>query len=127
MFSRFFRSDFYIKIYTNKIVINNLTNNLPAQMFMPDVPFTTTRLLVGNFSAAESCLTQALKTTHSSKWFSKGKRFLIQPMELNEGGLSEVEDRVFRELGLGAGAIKIVLWVGAELTHDKAIQMLNDK
>lgn len=127
MFLRFFRSDFYVKIYKNKIVINNLTNNLPAQMFMPDVPFTTTRLLVGKFSSAEACLTQALKTTNSSIWFSKGKRLLIQPMELVEGGLSEVEERVFRELGLGAGAIKIVLWIGAELANDKAIQMLNGK
>ncbi len=124
MLKRLLGAKFYVKIYKNKIVIKNLSNALPAQMFMPDTPFTSTRLLVGAFSPAVQCLTQAIKSTKT--WLGASPRLLIQPMEMNEGGLSEVEERIFRELGLGAGARKIVLWVGEELANDKALQKLNN-
>lgn len=40
-------------------------------------------------------------------------------MEMVDGGLSEVERRVFRELAFGAGARRMVLWVGDELTLEQ--------
>jgi len=124
MFKYFFSSNFYVKIYKNKIVVNNLSNQLPAQMYTPDTPFTSTRLLVGNFAPAMQCLKQAIKSSQSNSWLSGGIRLLIQPMEMYEGGLCEVEERVLRELGLGAGARKVVIWTGSELAKDKAIQKI---
>ncbi|GGY82671.1 hypothetical protein GCM10011613_29390 [Cellvibrio zantedeschiae] len=124
MFNNFFSSMLYVKIYKNKIVIKNLSDNLSAQMFTPDTSFTTSRLLVGTFAPAVQCLKQAIKSSKSTSWLGASPCLLIQPMEMNEGGLSEIEDRVFRELGLGAGARKVVLWVGAELSNEKAIEKI---
>lgn len=125
MYKQFFASNLYVKIYKNKIVVNNLANQLPAQMYTPDTPFTSTRLLVGNFASAAQCLRQAVKSSQSNLWL-RGLRLLIQPMEMNEGGLCEVEEKIFRELGVSTGARKVVIWIGAELAKDKAIQKINN-
>lgn len=42
---------------------------------------------------------------------------VIQPMEKTNGGLSEVEERILRELAISAGARKVVIWVGNKLTN----------
>lgn len=46
-------------------------------------------------------------------------------MEKVEGGLSQIEDRIFRELAFGAGALKVVVHTGAELTDSQAIRLLD--
>ena len=114
----------YVKIYKNKIVVKNLSDNLSPQMFTPDVCFTTTRLLIGNFAPAVQCLQQAIRSSRSNSLFKISPSLLIQPMEMNEGGLSEIEDKVLREWALGAGARKVVLWIGTELSNDKAIEKI---
>jgi len=45
-------------------------------------------------------------------------RLLIQPLERLEGGLSQVEQRILMELGMGAGARKLALHVGEILDAD---------
>ncbi|MBA6390965.1 hypothetical protein H4J38_09285 [Colwellia sp. BRX10-3] len=67
-------------------------------------PFTTTRLLIGKFFVAESCLKNAVKEFGAIGFFKRAPKIIIQPHEFLEGGLSEVEDRVLREIALGAGA-----------------------
>jgi len=42
-----------------------------------------------------------------------------------EGGLSQVEERVLRELAAGAGARKVFVWVGHELSDQEVIQRAN--
>jgi hypothetical protein len=44
-----------------------------------------------------------------------------------EGGLSEIEDRIFRELAIGAGARRISVWVGPELSDAEVKDKLNAK
>jgi len=36
-----------------------------------------------------------------------------------EGGLSQVEERVLTEAAIGAGASKVVVWLGPELKDDE--------
>lgn len=125
MFNNFFSCMLYVKIYKNKIVVKNLSDNLPAQMFAPDIAFTTTRLLIGTFTPAVQCLMRALRSSTSNSWFKSKPVLLLQPMEMHDGGLSEIEDRVLRECALGAGARKVIVWIGAELSNDKAIEKIN--
>jgi rod shape-determining protein MreB len=40
----------------------------------------------------------------------------MHPLEMTEGGLSEIEKRILNELAIGAGAMKVVVWVGPELS-----------
>jgi hypothetical protein len=44
-----------------------------------------------------------------------------------EGGLSEVEERVLKEVAIGAGASKVVVWVGRELSDGEVREKLNGK
>lgn len=128
MIKQFFSVDLYIRIYANKYIIRDITNPAaPEQTFESPDAFTTERLLVGRFSVGESVLKNAIKVFCSKKWLTPSPRVLIQPMEMTEGGLSEVEDRLFRELALGAGARKVVIWVGKELSVIEAQEKLDTK
>ena len=51
-------------------------------------------------------------------------RLLANPIE---GGLSEVEERALREVAIGAGASKGVVWVGHELSDAEVRDKLGDK
>ena len=50
----------------------------------------------------------------------------MHPMEMYEGGLSEVEERILNELAFSAGAIKVALHTGATLTAKEAKHKIND-
>ncbi len=52
---------------------------------------------------------------------------LMHPLEMVEGGLSQVEERVFYELAIGCGAKKVVVWSGAELADSEITAKLRSK
>jgi hypothetical protein len=79
--------------------------------------FTTTRLLVGNFEEAEKLLTRLVKEVRGNGFFLARPRLLIQPLEMTEGGLSMVEERVLLELGASAGARHVKVHVGQKLVQ----------
>ena len=124
MIKKLFASDLYIKVRKNRFEAKNLSSNGGWESINSELPFTTERLLVGNFSAAEPTLTKLVKSINSGGLFKKSPQVVIQPMELIEGGLSEVEERIFKELALGAGAFKVVLHTGSELTDSEAVQLI---
>lgn len=84
-------------------------------------PFSHPRLLVGDFHKAEKILMHAVREVCGKKLFSPSPRVVIQPMEKLEGGVTDIELRVFRELCIGAGAREVVVYVGSPL----AIQGFN--
>lgn len=92
-----------------------------AQAFShrPDVvvsnPFLHPRLLVANFQTAEKFLRHAVRRVCKSKLFPPSPRVVIHPQEKLEGGLTDIEIRVLRELCLGAGAREVVIYVGSPL------------
>jgi len=108
-----FGADIYVRITRNLIRVKNLKAGRDAQG-IPDTPFTTTRLLVGNFESAQRTLKSAIAQSGGSL-FLVSPNVLMHPLEMVEGGLSQIEERIFRELAVGAGAKKVVVWVGAEL------------
>lgn len=50
--------------------------------------------------------------------FAPAPQILMHPMEQIEGGVTQVEDRVFRELALGSGASKAAVHVGPSLSGE---------
>lgn len=108
--------DVYVQVYPNRFVLKRLEAGARPVTLEADEPFTTERLLVGQFSIAERLLRQGLKAVFPARWLSPGPVVVVHPMEKVEGGLSEVEDRLFRELAAGAGAWKVVVWTGHELS-----------
>src|SRR2546421_721746 len=72
-------------------------------------------MLVGNFTIAESLLKRGMKQINASR-FSPAPSVLIHTLERVDGGLNQVEQRLYRELALGAGARRAVVWSGDTLS-----------
>ncbi len=124
MIRKLFTTDLYIKVSKNKLEAKNLSFDEGWQTVHATEPFTTERLLVGTFSAAEPLLTQLITNVTPRSFIRQSLRAVIQPMELIEGGLSEVEEKILKELALGAGAFKVVLHTGAELSDSEAKKLV---
>lgn len=124
MLKKLFVADLYLKVRKNQFEVKNLTENGAWKIATPEQPFTTDRLLVGQFSAAEPVLKELVKDVMPSGFMKKSAQIIIHPMDMVEGGLCEVEERVFTELGLGAGAYKVKLHVGEGLTDEEAKKLL---
>ena len=121
MLKELFISNVYVKIYKNKFTVKNVDKNIGVVINAIE-PFTTTRLLVGEFNNAEKLLKETLKKLFTGQWYAASPIIVIQPMEMIEGGLSPVEERVLRELAFGAGGRKVVVWVGKELSNEEVIE-----
>lgn len=115
---KIFSSTLYIKVFANQFVIRHIGNKQEITIHVTEA-FTTKRLLLGEFSKAEKCLKEGMVKIHTSGWLSPAPVVLIQPMEMTEGGLSEIEERAFYELAKAAGARKVLVWIGdVLLDHD---------
>ena len=112
-----FASTIYIKVSANHLHVRNLEANSGADA-RATIPFTTTRLLVGEFKIAEALLKDLLKRVGLGGSLRPAPIALIHPAEMVEGGLSEVEERLFLELAMGAGARRAVVYVGPDLGDD---------
>ena len=124
MVSAFLANTMYVLVKRNHFRVRHIESNSEAS-FVAEPPFTTTRLLVGHFVNAESLLKRALKQVSKAGLFAGSPHVLIQPLEMLEGGLSQVEERVLREAAIGAGASKVVVWVGHQLSDAEVRAKLN--
>ena len=113
-----FSNTIYIRIYENRVHIRNIDDRKEIELTTTS-PFTTERLLIGNFTVAQTLLTKGVKIVMGKKFFAP--IFLMHPIEKIDGGLSQVEERVLKDLAIIVGAQKIVLWVGHELTDKDVI------
>ena len=115
------KSNVYVKIYKNKFVVKNIEKNIEVVVIAAN-PFTSTRLLVGDFNNAEKLLKEILKKLYAGHWLAPSPCIVMHPMEMVEGGLSSVEERVLMELAIGAGGRKVIVWVGKELSNEEVIE-----
>jgi hypothetical protein len=96
-----------VEIYRNRFVLSTSEKTMTV---IPKSEFTTNRLLVGQFQEASRCLAEGLKKIGAKSFFAISRPTLTMiPKEMTEGGLSQVEGRVFRELAMSAGAKKVRL------------------
>jgi len=79
-------------------------------------PFDHPRMLIADFAAAERVLKAFLRRVVGGHWFARSPRVLLHPLGAYEGGITPVEWRAFRELGLAAGACKVYLWSGPDVS-----------
>jgi hypothetical protein len=115
-------SDLVAYVKRNHMEVLNLTDGKTAQ---GNRAFTTSRLLVGQFKEADKLLTRLVQEVKSRGLFSSQPRLLVQPLEMTEGGLSEVEERVFLELGASAGARHVKVHAGPKLSQQAALDAIN--
>lgn len=81
--------------------------------------FDHPRSLLANFSFAEKTLQQLLHRLTPRTLLKAAPELILHPQELLEGGLTQVEVRGFYELYRSAGARKVRIWTGRELTEDE--------
>lgn len=127
VFQNFFATNLYVKISANKFEAKNLSYNEDNhwQVLHALAPFTNDRLLVAHFVKAETVLQPFIKQLLPKSLIPKSFRILVHPLSHIEGGLSDIEERVLKELILGVGAFKVVLHIGEELDDMEAIDLLN--
>lgn len=77
-------------------------------------PFKHSRSFVSSFLLAEKLLQHGLFMFHKSK-LRPSPRVIIHQLEKTEGGLTDIEQRVLRELALGAGAREVLLNTGTRI------------
>ncbi|MDR2187060.1 MAG: hypothetical protein LBE62_03285 [Azonexus sp.] len=98
----------YVQIFSDRLVAANITTGQSATT-RRDPQYASPRLLVGHFTSAE----QQLKTTVKPlRHPLRAHEILVHPMEQIEGGLSQIEDRIFRELGKSTGACRVGVHTG---------------
>lgn len=81
-------------------------------------PFCHSRSFVADFNVAEKLLQHGLYQLLKSKFFKPAPRIIMHQLEKTEGGLTNIEERVLRELALGCGARDVVIYVGAKLDSE---------
>ncbi len=63
---------------------------------------------------AEKILQHGIYTMHNSK-IRPSPRVIVHQLEKTDGGLTDIEQRVLRELAVGAGAREVVIYLGNKI------------
>jgi len=126
MMTSFFDSAVYVRVKKNLFRVRSLKFEKEAT-FNSEQPFSTNRQLIGQFELAKKLLKRAVKEISKGSIFAPSPEVLIQPLELIEEGLSQVEERALEEVAIGAGASKVVVWVGHELSDLEVREKLRAK
>lgn len=116
-----FAKHVYVRIDRNRMAVRCLETGRSV-VRNADPSFSTARLLVGDFSAAESQLKVALREVLGSSLLSARPTMVIQAADMTEGGLSPVELRIFKELGESAGAARAIVCVGSTDMSDEDVK-----
>ena len=118
-----FTVDLYAKVFRNRVVVRNVSTSATIDR-TASPPFSHPRSLIRNFTHAQALFKAAVAEV-TSRGLPKLIRIVLHPMELLEGGLTQVEETALRELALGARASKVVVWVGPELGDDAVRKKLS--
>lgn len=113
----------YVRVRQNRLTVRHIESAMEFEV-APAAPFTTQRLLVGHFKNAEAAMKEGFLTALGGSWFRPSPAVVIHPLEKTEGGLSEIEERILHELAIGAGAMKVVVWVGDQLSDAQVKEKL---
>lgn len=84
-----------------------------------DNGFKHPRTLLADFTLAQQVLAWFLGKVKPASLFAVSPTLVIHPQALLDGGLTQIERRAWAELGLGAGARKVFVWTGCELTAEQ--------
>lgn len=117
-----FKRSLYVQVRENRFDIRNVGDGRSCHA-TASPPFSHPRMLVGDFTTAQACLKTLAEQARGSG-FTLKTEMLMHPMEKLEGGLTQIEDRVFRELAAGAGASKAIVWTGAPLSDAEVVAKL---
>lgn len=79
-------------------------------------PFDHPRTIIADFIAGQKVLQYCMRKVAANKVIRASPIVVMQVLERNEGGLTQIEVRALQELAIGAGAREAYIWTGQELT-----------
>jgi hypothetical protein len=110
-----FTQTLYIQVFADHFVMRHLESG-QTNILTPTKPYSSQRLLIGDFAQAETTLQKGIKTLFDGRFTLVRPIILFHPKDKVEGGLSQVEENIFKELGMAAGARRSVIWLGKDLS-----------
>ncbi|MBQ4773745.1 hypothetical protein F9U44_19775 [Pectobacterium versatile] len=118
----------YIQIRKNKMVVRDPETS--QELSDSSQVFSNSRLLVADSFRAEKVLQDLADKFIKRSWFKFGQDVLIiHALEMNEGGLSQVEERILQEIAVAASprARLIVIESSQTLVDAELIEMARKK
>ncbi len=85
-------------------------------------PFAHPRALLSDFTVAEQVMRHFVRKASSAGMggiFRPSPIVVLHPLVDPEGGFTQIEIRAMRELAMGAGARKAIIWHGRELSNEE--------
>ena len=117
-----FRSVLYVQVRPDRMIVRKVGSGASIDRMAPQ-PFSHPRTLLGNFSNGEAFLKSLVAEVKGGFLFKPA--ILIHALERTEGGLTQIEERAFHELAMGAGASSVKVWSGpAPLSDADVIEKL---
>lgn len=114
-----------IEYINGKSLILAVGHEAKAKTGLPNVTvingFKHPRTLLADFAVAERTLKYFIKKTVPG--FTPSPVVIIHPLDMLEGGLTQIEIRAFAELCSMVGARKVYVWIGPELNNEELQQL----
>lgn len=108
------RSTLYVRVQPNRFLVRHIESGRSSTVDAVE-PFTTRRLIIGEYGPAVNALRRAMTEVRYGVPFLSAPATVIHPLAMVEGGLSGVEHRILMEVAEGAGAKRAIVWLGREL------------
>lgn len=117
-----------IYISRNSVEILNVDTGLIVNG-KPLSPFTTSRLLIGEFDPALDLIRELITKVRSDRFLKPFLHVIVQPIDLVEGGVSSVEKRTLVDLGFQSGAASVLLSLerSSKLSKAEALEILEPR
>ncbi len=123
---RLFKDNFlYVKLWKNEAQITDVLNGKSTRE-KSNIEFSNDRLLIADFYKAISFLKSLINKVKKDSLVKRYNSILVHPMELIEGGISEVELRIFVETFESVGGRVVKVWDGEELDRKQVIEKLKE-
>ncbi|MBC3921135.1 rod shape-determining protein [Undibacterium sp. CY18W] len=84
-------------------------------------PFAHPRSLVSDFTAGQQLIKAFVSRLMGGSRLAMSPTIIVHPLGNPDGGFTQIEGRAFRELGMGVGAAKVILWYGDVLTDQEML------
>jgi rod shape-determining protein MreB and related proteins len=114
----------YVQVRPDRFIVRKVGGGQAVDRMAPQ-PFSHPRALLASFTIAESFL-RSLVAELAGGFFAIKPQIVLHPLERVDGGLTEIEERAFYELGVGAGAARVKVWSGAVLSDAEVLEKLKE-
>jgi hypothetical protein len=112
----------YVQIFADRFVVKNVDSG-ESRETQRDQQFESPRMLIADFTHAQHHLKDIVKSVRRGL---RAPEILIHPMERIDGGITQVEYRVFVELGRGSGASRVGVYSGVPLSGEAVRKAIHD-